>query len=94
MTQNDISLRCADKYEAQKLASMILVKRQTYLESIINVIGNELIITLHDHSAHSIVMHDRTQAEDLAAYLQSVLDKIHRIVRAEASDDIVYFSKV
>lgn len=94
MTPNDIRLRCADRYEAQKLASMILVKRQTYLESIVNVIDNELIITLHDHSAHSIVMYDKKQAETLAAYLQSVLDQIHRIVQAQATDDIISLSKI
>ena len=93
MTQRDIRLRCADRYEAQKLASMILVKQQTYLESIVNVIGDELIITLHDHSAHSIVMYDKKQAEILAAYLQSVLDQIHRIVRAQAVDDNIWLSK-
>lgn len=87
-------LACADKYEAKKLASMALVKDAgTYIHSILNVIDNEVVITLHDHSAHSILMSDRHQAEELASYMQSVMDGTHRITSATVDGMVISLSK-
>ena len=51
-----IIITCEDKYEAQKLASLIFIKdgNETFITSILNVIKNELVISLKDKSAHSI----------------------------------------
>ena len=88
-------MRCADKYEALKLASMVLVRksRQTYIISVLDIIGNEVVVSLQDKSAHSIVMHDAIQAEALAAYLQSVLEGADRVEAADAIRDTVVIEK-
>jgi len=41
-----IIIDCDDKYEAQKLASLIFIKegKETYITSILNIIKNELVI--------------------------------------------------
>lgn len=90
-----IEIRCADKYEAQKIASMILVKKslQTYIDAILDIIENEMVVSLKDKSAHSLVMYDRQEAEALAGYMQSVLDGVHRITTVDVSGDIIQISK-
>ena len=56
---------CEDKYEAQKLASLIFIKeaKETYITSILNVIKNELVISLKDKSAHSVLLENNSEVE-------------------------------
>ena len=77
-----IKIICEDKYEAQKLASLIFIKegKETYITSILNVIKNELVISLKDKSAHSILLKDEENVEKFADFIQSVLDKEHKLV--------------
>lgn len=93
MTTLSIKIRCADKYEALKLASMALVHKQTYIDSVLDIIDNEVVVSLRDKSAHSIVVYDGMEAEALAGYLQSVLCGPHMIQVAAASGDVVYMEK-
>jgi len=77
-----ISIACDDEYEAKKFASLIFIKegKETYITSILNVIENELIISLKDKSAHSIVLKDKVNVEKFADFIQSVIDKEHKLV--------------
>ena len=77
-----ISIVCDSKYEAQKFASLIFIKdgKETYITSILNVIENELVISLKDKSAHSIVLKDKVNVEKFADFIQSVIDKEHKLV--------------
>ena len=95
MTTTSITVRCADKYEALKLASMALVRksRQTFIASILDIIGNEVVVSLRDKSAHCIVMYSNADAEALAAYMQSVLEGADRVEAADAVRDVVVLEK-
>ncbi len=77
-----ISIVCDDEYEAKKLASLIFIKdgKETYITAILNVIENELVISLKDKSAHSIVLKDKANVEKFADFIQSVIDKEHKLV--------------
>ena len=77
-----ISVACDSKYEAQKFASLIFIKdgKETYITAILNVIENELVISLKDKSAHSIVLKDKVNVEKFADFIQSVFDKEHKLV--------------
>ena len=77
-----ISITCEDEYEAKKFASLVFIKdgKETFITSIINVIGNELVISLKDKSAHSIVLKDKANVEKFADFIQSVIDKEHKLV--------------
>ena len=77
-----IYISCDDKYEAQKLASLIFIKdgMETYITAILNVIKNELVIALKDKSAHSILLKDEENVEKFADFIQSVVDKEHKII--------------
>ena len=71
-----ISITCDDEYEAQKLMSFIFIKedKETYITGILNVIKNEMVISLKDKSAHSILLKDEESVEKFADFIQSVLD--------------------
>ena len=77
-----INITCDDKYEAQKLASLIFIKdgKETYITSILNVVKNELVISLKDKSAHSILLKDEANVEKFADFIQSVIDKEHKLI--------------
>ncbi|NNL59271.1 MAG: hypothetical protein HKP31_07420 [Nitrosopumilus sp.] len=77
-----VNVECDDKYEAQKLASLIFIKdgKETYITGILNVVKNELVISLKDKSAHSILLKNQTHVEKFADFIQSVLDKEHILI--------------
>ena len=77
-----VSIACDDEYEAKKFASLIFIKngKETYITSILNIIENELVISLKDKSAHSIVLKDKKNVEKFADFIQSVIDKEHNLV--------------
>ena len=90
-----VELACDDRYEAQKLASLIFVSdgAQTNVTGIINVIGNEVVISLRDGSAHSILMRDAENVEAFADFCQSITEGIDRIVSVEVSGERVGIAK-
>jgi len=77
-----IIITCNDKYEVQKFASLIFINdgKETNITAILNVIKNELVISLKDKSAHSILLKDQANVEKFADFIQSVIDKEHKIV--------------
>ena len=77
-----IIITCNDKYEVQKFASLIFINdgKETNITAILNVIKNELVISLKDKSAHSILLKDQANVEKFADFMQSVIDKEHKIV--------------
>ena len=77
-----IKLSCEDKYESQKLSSLIFIKDsdETYITKILNIIENEVVLEIKDKSAHSVLLRDKHQVEIFADFIQSVVDKEHRII--------------
>ncbi|WP_428325387.1 hypothetical protein [Nitrosopumilus sp.] len=77
-----ITITCDDKYEAQKLASLIFIKdgNETFITGILNLVKNELVISLKDKSAHSILLEDESNVEEFADFAQSIIDKEHKII--------------
>jgi Txe/YoeB family toxin of Txe-Axe toxin-antitoxin module len=90
-----IIIECDDKYESQKLASLIFIKdgKETYITSILNIIKNELVISLKDKSAHSILLKDEKNVEKFADFFQSVIDKEHKLVSTKIIDSEVEIEK-
>ena len=90
-----ISVKCEDKYEAQKLASLIFIRdgKETFITSIINVIQNELVISLKDKSVHSILLSDEQSVEDFADFIQSVVDKEDRLISTKVIEESVDIQK-
>ena len=80
-----VKVSCEDKYESQKLSSLIFIKdsNETYLTKILNVVENEVVVELKDKSAHSVLLKNANQVEIFVDFIQSVVEKEHRIISAE-----------
>ena len=90
-----VRIRCDDKYEAQKLATLIFIKeaKETFITSILNIIENEMVVSLKDKSAHSILLKDETHVEAFADFIQSVIDKEHKIMSTSIIEEDVEIVK-
>ena len=82
---NQITIFCQDKYEAQKLAGLIFVKEsmETCITEILNVIENEVVLSIKDKSAHSIILMDNDQVLLFTDFIQSVIEKRQKIIQTE-----------
>ncbi|MDE1814723.1 MAG: hypothetical protein KGH87_08245 [Thaumarchaeota archaeon] len=90
-----IDITCADNYEAQKLASLIYIKddNEIFISGILEIIENEIVISLKDKSAHSVLFKDKFQAEFFADFIQSVIDDINKITETKIREDVVEITK-
>ncbi len=90
-----VRVSCQDKYEAQKLASLVFLKegKETFIAKILNIIENEIVVALKDKSAHSIVFKDTKHTETFADFLQSVIENEHKIIDAITFDADIEITK-
>lgn len=90
-----IKISCRDKYESQKLASLLSIKdsKETLITEILNVVDTEVVVYLKDKSAHSILFKNVKDVELFTDFLQSVLEKKHKIVLAETSNEEIEIIK-
>ena len=91
---NEILILCEDKYEAQKLSGFIFSKdgKEPFISEILNVVDNEIVISLKDKSAHSVLLKDDQQVEVFVDFIQSVIEKEDKILKVsilEASVKLV-----
>ena len=93
---NQTKVLCQDEYEAQKLANLIFVKEsmETYITEILNVIENEIVLSVKDKSAHSVILKDDNQVVDFVDFIQSVVEKKHKITDTQIIDNVVKITKV
>ena len=82
---NSATIICQDKYESQKLANLIFVNdtKETYVTEILNVIENEVVLSIKDKSAHSVVLMDSDQVLLFTDFIQSVIEKRQKIIQTE-----------
>ena len=92
---NEITVLCRDKYEAQKLASLIFVSetKETYIAEILNVIENEIILSMKDKSAHSVILKDSNQVLLFTDFIQSVIEKKHKLTNTKIVESSVKIIK-
>ena len=92
---NQITIFCQDKYEAQKLAGLIFVKEsmETCITEILNVIENEIVLSVKDKSAHSVILKDDNQVVNFVDFIQSVVEKKHKLTDTQIIDNVVKITK-
>ena len=92
---NTITTLCQDKYEAQKLANLIFVNdtKETYVTEILNVVENEIILSIKDKSAHSVILKDKNQALLFTDFIQSVIEKKYKIIDTKIVESSVEIIK-
>jgi hypothetical protein len=90
-----IKVSCEDNYESRKLASLIFIKEsnETYIKKILNVIENEVVVELKDKSAHSVLLKDGLQVEKFVDFIQSIIEKKHKIISVDIFDQDVELIK-
>ena len=90
-----ITISCQDKYEAKKLSSLIYLKdnKETFITQILNIVETEVVVLLKDKSAHSIILKNSDHVEIFADFIQSVLEKEHKIIVAKVIEDEVEIIK-
>ena len=90
-----IKIVCQDKYESQKHASLIFVKEgnETFITEVLNVFDNEVVFSIKDKSAHSVLLKDRNQVELFTDFIQSIVEKEDKILDTVTSDDIIEIFK-
>jgi len=88
-------ITCQDKYEAQKLASLIYVKEgnETFITEILNVFDNEVVFSIKDKSAHSVLLKDKKQVEIFTDFIQSIVEKEQKIIDIVTNEDNVEIFK-
>ena len=92
---NSVTILCQDKYEAQKLANLIFVNdtKETYVTEILNVVENEIVLSIKDKSAHSVVLKNNDQVLLFTDFIQSVTEKKQKIVHTEIAENSVNIIK-
>ena len=92
---NTITTLCQDKYEAQKLANLIFVNdtKETYVTEILNVVENEVVLSIKDKSAHSVILKDNNQALLFTDFIQSVIEKKQKITSTKIVENSVEIIK-
>ena len=92
---NQITILCNDKYEAQKLAGLIFVNetKETYITEILNTIEKEIVLSIKDKSAHSVILKDNNQALLFTDFIQSVIEKKHKITDTKIVENSVEIIK-
>lgn len=86
---------CSDKYETQKLASMIFINtgNEVFIKEVLNVYDNEVVVSLRDKSAHSIILKDNIQAEKFVDFIHSVVEFRYKIIKATIFHDALEITK-
>ncbi len=86
---------CSDLYEAKKLGSLIFNKdgKEMFVTGILDVVENEIILSLKDKSAHSVLLKNEEQAEKFADFIQSIIEKHHELNSAKIIDNVVEITK-
>ena len=90
-----VRVSCEDKYECQKLSSLIFIKNsnETYITKILNIIENEVVVQLKDKSAHSVLLKDNEQVEVFVDFIQSVLEGEHKIISTNSFEQDIEMVK-
>ena len=88
---NKVQIVTEDKYEAQKLASLIFVKEgnETFITEIIDVFETEIVIAIKDKSVHSIVLKDKEQVAKFTDFMQSIIEKKSNIIGTSTNEELV-----
>jgi hypothetical protein len=80
-----LKFECDDRYEAEKLASIMSVQKDNtvWVSGVVAVAGNEIVIQLKDLSSHAVMLKD----EETVVRLRSlVIDVIKGKIKIHSSD--------
>ena len=70
-----LEFECDDRYEAEKLASLVSVHKDNtvWVSDVVAVVGNEIVIQLKDRSSHAVLLKDEQTVMRLKSFLTDLL---------------------
>jgi hypothetical protein len=70
-----LEFECDDRYEAEKLASLVSVQKDNtvWVYGVETVVGNEIVIQLKDRSSHAVLLKDEQTVMRLKSFLTDLL---------------------
>ena len=88
-------ISCRDKYEAQKLSGLLFTEdnKETYIKQVLTIVDTEVVVSLKDKSAHSILFKSTQDVESFADFLQSVFENKHKIVGTKINNEEIEITK-
>ena len=90
-----VKISCRDKYEAQKLSGLLFTEdnKETYIKQILTIVDTEVVVSLKDKSAHSILFKSIQDVESFADFLQSIFENKHKIVGTKIINEEIEITK-
>ena len=88
-------ISCRDKYEAQKLSGLLFTEdnKEMYIKQILTIVDTEVVVSLKDKSAHSILFKSIQDVESFADFLQSIFENKHKIVGTKIINEEIEITK-
>ena len=70
-----LKFECDDRYEAEKLASLMSVQKDNtvWVSGVEAVVGNEIVIQLKDRSSHSVLLKDEQTVVSLRYFITDLM---------------------
>jgi hypothetical protein len=80
-----VKFECDDRYEAEKLASLMSVQKDNtvWVSGVVAVVGNEIVLQLKDWSSHAVMLKDEETVVRLKSF---VIDVIRGKIKIHSSD--------
>lgn len=80
-----LKFECDDRYEAEKLASLMSVQKDNivWISGVVAAVDNEIVIQLKDWSSHAIMLKDEETVVRLKSF---VMDVVKGKIRIHSSD--------
>jgi len=80
-----VKFECDDRYEAEKLASIMSVQKDNtvWVSGVVAVVGNEIIIQFKDWSSHAVMLKDEETVVRLRSF---VIDVVKEKIKIHSSD--------
>jgi hypothetical protein len=76
-----LEFECDDRYEAEKLSSLMSVQKDNtvWISGVVAAVDNEIVIQLKDWSSHSIMLKDEETVVRLKSFVMDVIIGKRRI---------------
>jgi hypothetical protein len=70
-----LKFECDDRYEAEKLASLLSVQKDNtiWVSGVEAVVGNEIVVQLKDRSSHAVLLKDEQTVFRLNSFMTDLL---------------------
>jgi kynureninase len=86
-----LKFQCEDKYEAEKLASLIAAQKDntSMVAGVAAVINNEIVLILKDKSSHSVLLKDNNTALKLKYMIEEVVKEKKLVIESKFENYVI-----